>query len=515
MKYPSILLFISLFLFGAKSPGLQEYESLSHIDAIKFPRQHYRTFDKEGVIMQNGSYHPLTICIYGILSYDAFVKTGDSTFYDRVVNQFRYFVDSNFIFLDGNHSAGLIYRRNEFDVKAPWVSGMTQGAAVSYLLRYYELTSDIRALNLCPKLINLMLKPEQEGGTLGRTKEGLPWIEEYPNSKRHKDVMNGFINAFIGLHEYCLKFTEDTHAIEMRDSCYQSLIESTIYYDRANWTTYSRGSWDLSNSYMLYQLQEFEHLYSLFGDERLRNQMRIWSYFAINKPDTETIFLKRPDYQFGRLMYRNPFTDSVLFSDYDAFSTGLVEESPAAITDSILEFTFSSDRYYCELTISCDEPTTRNIAVTAFHNSEKIMVNCTYRTGKIIIESCNPLNKIVFSFPDKTTLKSCKPKLTAYDYKTSELSLFGIYPLKKTEVLTKGSTYCFNWRGINLTNATVLYRYAPTKADLQTQKFRNNQAFRLDGGSFVAPENGTYEFFISYDLVHPTSSISVLSLEQK
>jgi hypothetical protein len=93
------------------------------------------------------------------------------------------------------------------------------------------------------------------------------------------------------------------------------------------------------------------------------------------------------------------------------------------------------------------------------------------------------------------------------------LALFGIYPLKKTEALTKGGTYYFSSKGTNLTNATVLYRYAPTQPDLKTQKFRNTQAFRLDGGSFVAPENGTYEFFISYDLMHPTSSLAGLTLE--
>lgn len=512
MKHILGFLIVSLFLLGARSPDLKEYESLSHIDVTKFTKQYYRTFDKDGVIMQNGAYHPLTICFYGILSYDAFLKTGDSAFYHRVVNQFRYFVDSNLIHLDSNRSLGLFYRRSHYDLKAPWVSGMTQGAAVSYLLRYYELTSDTQALKLCPRFISLMLKPAQEGGTLGRTKEGYPWIEEYPNSKRHKSVMNGFINGFIGLHEYCQNFPDDMYAKQMHDSCYNSLIESTLYYDRYNWTTYSRGSWDLSNAYMKYQLHEFEHLYSLFRDERLRNQMRIWSYFAINRPDTESMTLKNPDYQFARLIYRNPFTDSCAFSDYEAFSTGLVEEIPAMINDTTLQYNFSSDRYYCELLYSGDLILMDNVHLSATHNGVEIALNYSLEKGKIILESADPIDRLVVGFPGRTILKFCQPILKSYDYKSSELSLFGICPLKKVEVLKKGATYYFSCRSTNLTNATVLYRYAPTQSDLKSQKFRNNQAFKLMGGTFVAPENGTYEFFISYDLMHPTSSLAGLTL---
>ena len=112
--------------------------------------------------------------------------------------------------------------------------------------------------------------------------------------------MNGFINGFIGLNEYCETFPADTLAGIMRDSCYNSLLESFQYFDTPDWTTYSRGSWNVMNDYMRYQLQELEHLYSLCHDERIRNQMRIWAYFAIDKPDQQTKFLKNPDYQFGK-----------------------------------------------------------------------------------------------------------------------------------------------------------------------------------------------------------------------
>lgn len=512
MRELIFLFFFCPLLLSAGISDLHEYESVSHIDPDKFPKQRYRTFDKDGVIMQDGVYHPLTICFYGILNYDAFTRTDDSTYYHRAVNQYKYFTDAHFIFRDNNQSIGILYYSDAHDLKAPWVSGMTQGAAVSYLLRYYELTRDTHALNLCPAFIRLLLKPEQEGGTLGRTKENLPWIEEYPNSKKHEQVMNGFINGFIGLHEYCEMFPMDWQAIIMRDSCYNSLIASFNFYDTPDWTTYSRGTWDVTNGYMHCQLRELEHLYSLFSDERLRNQMRIWSMFAVGKPDLETLALKKPDYQFAELLHVNPTTDSLIFSDYRRFSTGLVIELPSEVSDKSIHCKFSGDRYYFELKHYSGSRIARQIQITGLHQLDTIEVNITYRKGKVMVQSSDPIDELVFRFPDTRTMKVMRPSLKSYDYKSSDLSLFGICKLSKTEVLTKGREYHFDYAGTNLVNATVFYRYAPSRAELKSKKYNLNQAFRLEDGTFIAPETGTYEFFISYDLMHPKSSLAKLKL---
>lgn len=510
------LYFFPFLSFGQPKQEMHPYESFEHFDVKKYSTQYERTFDKNGVIIQKKQYHALTISIYGIMNYDAFMETGDSSYYFQALRQYTYFAtDSQLVYSDNNQSVGLPYTFNFKDLKSPWFSGMTQGTAVSYLLRYYQLTKNEQALTLSKKLVHLMLKKEADGGTIGRTAEGGPWIEEYPKSKKGKSVLNGFINGWIGLYEYCQMFPADKEAGLMRDSCYNEMINNVHRFDTPTWTGYSRSSGSISNAYLRYQLEEFDHLYGLVGDVRLRQEMRIWARMAMGKPDKEQKFLKLPDYQFAMELTGNPVNDSCVFKDSQKFAAGLAVQAPASAKRQTLKYRFRDERYYCEMQIvNGDSVKNREIVFSANMNGTTVALKRSYSGNTIILESDVPFNALEARFPSKKYRQRCVATLKSYDYRACALPLFAFFNFKRIENVTKGKVCFFNFEGEHLTNATVFYRYSKVAGNLTKEKFTIQQTFLLNGGSFVAPETGTYEFFFSYDIMHPYSKIKSVKLVQ-
>lgn len=291
-----------LFFSGALiAQEILPYTSiLQHRTPEKWTAANQRTFDEQGVTLEKGKYHPLNIAQYGVYNYHLFQETGDSAYYQACSNQFNYFRDTSKVhsLFDGE-AIGLPYDYNFHDLTAPWYSGMTQGYSASYLIRYYDLTRDRDALSILQKVVKMMLIPEGLGGTLGTTPEGLTWIEEYPNSSKEA-VLNGFINGFIGLYEYCTFFPQDTLAGRIKTECYDALKKSIPLYDKPTWTSYDRKGGQVSNQYMKYEIIEMKHLYELTNDIQFKHQMMLWSTFAFNKTIThqETGF-KNLTYNFS------------------------------------------------------------------------------------------------------------------------------------------------------------------------------------------------------------------------
>lgn len=86
-------------------------------------------------------------------------------------------------------------------VSAPWVSGMAQGQALSLLERVWRITGNGAFLRAGRKALASFSVPVAKGGVL-RMWRGQPFYEEYPTTERPTLVLNGFLFALIGLHEF-------------------------------------------------------------------------------------------------------------------------------------------------------------------------------------------------------------------------------------------------------------------------------------------------------------------------
>lgn len=506
----SILFFMTTVVY---SQQLKSYESFAHFDVEKYIKQYERNFDTNGIITQKKEYHALTICIYGIMNFDAFQETGDSIYYKRIVNQYKYFIDtSKLVFYDEHQRAGLPYNFAFKGLKAPWFSGMTQGVAASFLLRYYALTNDKQALNLSKQIIRFMLQSESDGGTIGRTKEGELWIEEYPNLAASKSVLNGFINGLIGLKEYCTYFPEDQLAASIHDSCYAAMFHSLDAYNTASWTCYSRNSGPITNSYMRYELEEFDHLFSIYGDERLRDQMRIWAKFSVGKFDTELKFLKRPKYDFAADLPYDKNIDGCSYNQYELFSKSMTNGITKHSGRKKSKYDLEKESYYCELRMTDQLLKTTQPQLVAFHNGKKVELTTEIKDGCLSVSSSTPFDAINVRFKHKPPVDSSGVKLMVYDYRNSDIPQFACYTISKKEYLTKGEVVHFTGNPINATGAKVYYRFGKKQDVVKDSKYSIEQSFDFETGSFIVQETGIYEFFVSYDITHPVSQIGQLKI---
>jgi heparosan-N-sulfate-glucuronate 5-epimerase len=124
-------------------------------------------------------------------------------------------------------------------------SAMTQGEGASVLTRAYSLTQDKKYLEGSRRALGPMLSDVSEGGTCRTTPGGLV-LEEVPLSIPNT-VLNGFVFALYGLHDYCLAAKPDTQAARAAKTALEASLEGLVAhipkFDAGFWSYYdSRGS---------------------------------------------------------------------------------------------------------------------------------------------------------------------------------------------------------------------------------------------------------------------------------
>ena len=90
-------------------------------------------------------------------------------------------------------------------LSSPWWSGLTDGHAITFMLRAYDCFADERYLRAATDLYASVTKPLSEGGSLSYL-NGLPWIEEYIDRfvtiDTQTSVFNGMAYAYFGIKSF-------------------------------------------------------------------------------------------------------------------------------------------------------------------------------------------------------------------------------------------------------------------------------------------------------------------------
>lgn len=537
MKY---LLFLLLLFtqFQFKSQPLKYYSSLlDRTDISGF--ESTRSFDKNGVILSKKKYHPLSVAVYGVLSYYNFKESNDSSYYFKSIDQVKYFKDStkvNLLF-DGK-GIGLPYKVNFWDLKAPWYSGMTQGYAISYLLRYYELTKDDIIIPIIQKIAYTLIQKQELGGTISKTKEGYTWIEEYPNSKKSPQVINGYINGLIGLKEYVDFFPNDTLAVRIFNETYHGVINSLEYFDSPTWSYYNRAKKSLSNKYLRYQIYEMKHLYEIFNDEIFDNQMRIWSVLSNNKfIKSKPKHLKYPYHnislptkKLANDRYGTELNEKTLvikpdtlkfnesYSSSKKFKKSLKNTRASKFRKSP-KFTFLSFlenesilSNYVDITHA---KINDNINIQVFQVNEKMKLKPIDFSSYVIdgkvslsfIES--DLRNLVFRIEQFKAVDSLQFQLNFHNSNIVKPPFFNFYKSKKMQ-LSKGQLYSIDLGVYNTEKVKIFFKGGASEAEFRKSKWK---AKDYVSDSFVPYFDGLYQFMIVFDYQSPLSMIGEFKLE--
>ena len=276
---------IDHFTPNKKFDWLKEVKMLSETLSLEhFEKTKGRSFDSANIYMTDGKYHPVSIFQYGIVCFDIYRKTNNAEYKKKCLNQFKYFQDSTKYVMREDGSIGFPYKITWRDLKPDWFSGLAQGEGIMFLIRYYYLTKDEKALDLIQRVKKFMLTTVDCGGTLNNLSDTTVWIEEYANSKTKVGVINGFVTAIMGLREYCNLFPGDVETKKIYEKCLYSHKALFYKYDTGNGIYYDMGEKQVVGPwYSKWQVIQMKQMFEMLGDTFYKNIEMLWSSYAYNK----------------------------------------------------------------------------------------------------------------------------------------------------------------------------------------------------------------------------------------
>lgn len=114
-------------------------------------------------------------------------------------------------------------------------SALSQGQAISVLVRAFSITSEMEFLEAARRGLQFMLTPVEKGGTSRVTVEGMI-LEEYP-MEIPNTVLNGWISALFGLYD--LSLIEKVHETESAlEANLKALVKYLPSYNAGFWSFY-------------------------------------------------------------------------------------------------------------------------------------------------------------------------------------------------------------------------------------------------------------------------------------
>ena len=208
--------------------GLEDFQSYDY-DAAGLPRVDY---GGEGGVR----YNPITIAQYGLYSLQQFGVEGREEYCAKALTCAEWLLANARPAAKDTLAWIYDYSLPFYGPKAPWISAMAQGEAVSLLLRCHSLTQRADFYEAARAAIRLLDLPVDEGGTLGHLPDGSPWFEEYPTDPP-SHVLNGHIFALLGAADWADR-TDLPEAWLRYERGLMSVEKHWRLYDRGYWTRY-------------------------------------------------------------------------------------------------------------------------------------------------------------------------------------------------------------------------------------------------------------------------------------
>ncbi|CAN5687702.1 hypothetical protein BH23CHL8_BH23CHL8_02700 [soil metagenome] len=95
------------------------------------------------------------------------------------------------------------YDRHGQGLESPWVNANSHGLTLSFLSRYHELEGGDRKLAAAEELMAAFERRPRHRLWFSMVRDRRVWFEHWPDG-RQRQVLNGHINAVLGLYDYWL-----------------------------------------------------------------------------------------------------------------------------------------------------------------------------------------------------------------------------------------------------------------------------------------------------------------------
>ncbi|NVM05147.1 MAG: hypothetical protein HWN67_22695 [Candidatus Helarchaeota archaeon] len=176
-------------------------------------------------------YTPITIAQYAFGLLYEYNRDGD----EKKLNLFKkcadWFVEN--VKDEGNYGVWEhTWIEPVYNIEPPWFSAMTQGEAISLLLRAYQIFYDSEYLSNAEKALNSF----KETNIIYNDENKNIWCEENPTDPPNH-ILNGFIFAFFGLFDF-YRMKKDKVSFSLWNEGIKTLEKNLYLYDSGYWSRY-------------------------------------------------------------------------------------------------------------------------------------------------------------------------------------------------------------------------------------------------------------------------------------
>lgn len=250
-------------------------------------------------------YHPVSICEHALILFGLLCDSEDREHRARFLLSADWLCEH--LTLRGDPGAPFGVWEYPFSlayVKAPWISAMAQGEALSVLVRAFQLTQAEKYLAAAKLALAAFYHDCSDGGATSTDASGNPVFEEFPTYPP-SHVLNGWIFAALGVLDYH-RATGDEGARELFERTLTALEQHLPRYDAGYWSYYddpSFGYAGLANAkYHIVHIIQMEALYALTKRALFRKYAVAWTRCAAS-PSSRLRYLV----QYHRFSIRRRF----------------------------------------------------------------------------------------------------------------------------------------------------------------------------------------------------------------
>lgn len=238
------------------------------------------------------SYFPISIGLASLYDFQKYLVEPTPALRKRFLANARWLVDNQAS--NGQWLASHKKKFGSYRLDPPWASALSQGLAMSVLVRAHYLTDDERFLESA--LLGLQpLQVNVSDGGLRNDVNGHSYYEEYPIPGHSPFVLNGMLYCLFGLHELAAA-TGKALPARMFTSGVEALKTLLPEYDAGIWSRYSlvdestlRNHYRLASPwYQKLHVQQLHALHKISGEpmfaqyaSRFQEQHRGWFALVI------------------------------------------------------------------------------------------------------------------------------------------------------------------------------------------------------------------------------------------
>jgi hypothetical protein len=243
--------------------------------------------DKSGVpLNRSGSdgdvYDVATIAQYALALHDKMLADGRSRELERKFMAQLQAIVANME--TGSHWRGFFLDRHTNlkyrEIRTPSASALSQGNAISALLRGFQLSGDKDLLSVATDAFNALSRPLEDGGVLNVDSCGHLWFEEY-QMYPPSHVLNGFIFALWGILDYA-RVTDSRQARDWWEAGVETLQAHIADFDRGYWSVYDLRYRELASLYYHVNIHvpQLRAMYGLTGNAIFNRYAERWLGFS-------------------------------------------------------------------------------------------------------------------------------------------------------------------------------------------------------------------------------------------